>query len=130
PRCSRRPTSCRCAWSPKAWWTGCGSTIPTASPTRPATWRGRSGGGGRGAAHPDALADPAGYLARLREGGVERVWVEKILEAEEKLRDWPVSGTVGYEFLNDAAALFVDPAGEAIMTDLYRDLTGERRAFH
>jgi (1->4)-alpha-D-glucan 1-alpha-D-glucosylmutase len=80
--------------------------------------------------HPDGLADPAGYLARLREGGAERVWVEKILEAEEELRDWPVSGTVGYEFLNDAAALFVDPAGEAALTDLYRDLTGERREFH
>jgi (1->4)-alpha-D-glucan 1-alpha-D-glucosylmutase len=80
--------------------------------------------------HPDGLADPAGYLARLRDGGVERVWVEKILEAEEELRDWPVSGTVGYEFLNDAAALFVDPAGEATLTDLYRSLTGERRPFH
>ncbi|HEY2053715.1 MAG TPA: malto-oligosyltrehalose synthase [Solirubrobacterales bacterium] len=79
--------------------------------------------------HPDGLADPAGYPARLREGGVERVWVEKILEAEEELRDWPVSGTVGYEFLNDATALFVDPAGEAILTDLYRELTGERREF-
>jgi len=80
--------------------------------------------------HPDGLADPAGYLARLRHAGVERVWVEKILEAEEELRDWSVSGTVGYEFLNDAAALFVDPAGEATLTDLYRDLTGEQREFH
>jgi (1->4)-alpha-D-glucan 1-alpha-D-glucosylmutase len=80
--------------------------------------------------HPDGLADPAGYLARLRDRGVERVWVEKILEASEELRDWPVSGTVGYEFLNDAAALFVDPAGEAPLTDLYRSLTGERREFH
>jgi (1->4)-alpha-D-glucan 1-alpha-D-glucosylmutase len=80
--------------------------------------------------HPDGLADPAGYLARLRERGVERVWVEKILEANEELRDWPVSGTVGYEFLNDVAALFVDPAGEEILTDLYRDLTGEHREFH
>ncbi len=80
--------------------------------------------------HPDGLADPAGYLARLRERGAERVWVEKILEAEEELRDWPVSGTVGYEFLNDAAALFVDPAGEPTLTDLHRSLTGERREFH
>ncbi len=30
--------------------------------------------------HPDGLADPAGYLQRLRDGGVERVWVEKILD--------------------------------------------------
>ncbi len=80
--------------------------------------------------HPDGLADPAGYLARLREGGVERIWVEKILESSERLRDWPVTGTVGYEFLNDVAALFVDPAGEGTLTELYRDLTGERREFH
>jgi (1->4)-alpha-D-glucan 1-alpha-D-glucosylmutase len=80
--------------------------------------------------HPDGLADPAGYLERLREGGADSVWVEKILEANEELRDWPVAGTVGYEFLNDAAALFVDPAGEDALTELYRDLTGERRPFH
>jgi (1->4)-alpha-D-glucan 1-alpha-D-glucosylmutase len=68
--------------------------------------------------HPDGLADPAGYLTRLREAGVERVWVEKILHTNEALRDWPVEGTVGYEFLNDAAALFVDPAGEAALVRL------------
>lgn len=80
--------------------------------------------------HPDGLADPAGYLERLRAGGAERVWVEKILEAGEELRDWPVTGTVGYEFLNDVTALFVDPAGEAPLTALHAELTGERRPFH
>jgi (1->4)-alpha-D-glucan 1-alpha-D-glucosylmutase len=79
--------------------------------------------------HPDGLADPAGYLERLRRGGVEHVWVEKILEPGEELREWPVEGTVGYEFLNDAAALFVDPRGEAPFTALYEELTGERRSF-
>ena len=69
--------------------------------------------------HPDGLADPAGYLRRLRDEGVERVWVEKILDPGEPLRDWPVEGTVGYEFLNDAAALFVDPAGEEALTSLH-----------
>jgi (1->4)-alpha-D-glucan 1-alpha-D-glucosylmutase len=69
--------------------------------------------------HPDGLADPAGYLRRLRDEGVERVWVEKILDPGEPLRDWPVEGTVGYEFLNDAAALFVDPAGEEALTRLF-----------
>ena len=68
--------------------------------------------------HPDGLADPAGYLARLRAAGAQRVWVEKILHTGEELRDWPVEGTVGYEFLNDAAALFVDPAGEAALARL------------
>ena len=68
--------------------TACASTIPTASPT------------------------PRGYLGGLRDAGVEHVWVEKILEPGEELRDWPVEGTTGYEFLNDVEALFVDPGAE------------------
>src|SRR3954465_15910625 len=63
--------------------------------------------------HPDGLADPAGYLRRLREQGAPHVWVEKIVHPGEALRDWPVDGTVGYEFLNDAIALFVDPGAQA-----------------
>jgi (1->4)-alpha-D-glucan 1-alpha-D-glucosylmutase len=79
--------------------------------------------------HPDGLTDPAGYLRRLREAGVERVWVEKILGPEEDLRDWPVSGTVGYEFLNDACAVFVDPEGRAPLEALHAEFTGETRPF-
>ncbi|MCW3064691.1 MAG: treY [Solirubrobacterales bacterium] len=79
--------------------------------------------------HPDGLADPAGYLRRLRQGGARRVWVEKILERGEELRDWPVQGTVGYEFLNDAAGVFVDPAGERDLTDLWVELSGDARPF-
>ena len=75
--------------------------------------------------HPDGLADPAGYLERLRDGGAAHVWVEKILDPGEQLRDWPVEGTVGYEFLNDVAALFVDPAGEAPLTALWDELSGD-----
>jgi (1->4)-alpha-D-glucan 1-alpha-D-glucosylmutase len=79
--------------------------------------------------HPDGLADPAGYLERLRDAGVELVWVEKILDPGERLRDWPVQGTVGYEFLNDVCALFVDPAGEAPLTRLWTELCGDARPF-
>jgi (1->4)-alpha-D-glucan 1-alpha-D-glucosylmutase len=75
--------------------------------------------------HPDGLADPRGYLERLRGS----VWVEKILEPGESLRDWPVEGTTGYEFANDVTALFVDPAGEEPLTSLYEELTGETRSF-
>jgi len=79
--------------------------------------------------HPDGLADPAGYLERLRDGGAGHVWVEKILDPGERLRDWPVEGTVGYEFLNDACALFVDPAGEEPLTELWIELCGDARPF-
>jgi (1->4)-alpha-D-glucan 1-alpha-D-glucosylmutase len=79
--------------------------------------------------HPDGLADPAGYLERLAAAGAEHVWVEKILHPGETLRDWPVEGTVGYEFLNDVQGLFVDPAGEAPLTELWRELSGDARSF-
>ena len=79
--------------------------------------------------HPDGLASPARYVERLAEAGVPHVWVEKILEHGERLRDWPVEGTTGYEFLNDATALFVDPAAEEELTACHEELTGERRPF-
>ena len=60
--------------------------------------------------HPDGLADPAGYFAAAARGRrAAAIWIEKILHPGEPLRDWPVDGTVGYEFLNDAQAAFVDP---------------------
>jgi (1->4)-alpha-D-glucan 1-alpha-D-glucosylmutase len=80
--------------------------------------------------HPDGLADPAGYLSRLRAEGVEHAWVEKILDPGEKLRPgWAVEGTVGYEFLNDLAALFVDPAGESALDALWIEISGDARPF-
>ena len=79
--------------------------------------------------HPDGLADPRGYLERLRAEGVRHVWVEKILEPGEHLRDWPVEGTTGYEFANDVTALLVDPAGEEPLTRWYEQSTGETRSF-
>jgi (1->4)-alpha-D-glucan 1-alpha-D-glucosylmutase len=79
--------------------------------------------------HPDGLADPARYFQRLRDGGATTVWVEKILEPSEPLREWPVTGTVGYEFLNDVCALFVDPAAEPAFTALWQEVSGDRRSF-
>ena len=61
--------------------------------------------------HVDGLADPAGYLKRLREavGPDLPILVEKILEADEALPpDWPVEGTTGYEFIAALARTFVD----------------------
>ena len=79
--------------------------------------------------HPDGLTDPLEYFQRLRDGGARTVWIEKILESSEHLRDWPVSGTVGYEFLNDVCGLFVDPRAETALTELWRSVSGEQRPF-
>lgn len=69
--------------------------------------------------HPDGLADPGGYLERLSalsEG--KPVWVEKILEGDERIPDWPVAGTTGYDALALIDRVFVDPAGEEALTAL------------
>ena len=77
--------------------------------------------------HPDGLADPGGYLDRLAEAtGGSWVVVEKILEPGEELPDdWATTGTTGYDALNRVLGLFVDPAGEAPLTELWTSATGD-----
>jgi (1->4)-alpha-D-glucan 1-alpha-D-glucosylmutase len=81
--------------------------------------------------HPDGLADPEGYLARLAEvTGGAWVVVEKILESGEALpADWQTAGTTGYDALNRVLGLFVDPAGEQPLTDLWVQETGSRLSY-
>lgn len=79
--------------------------------------------------HVDGLANPREYLDRLARAGISSVWVEKILEPGEQLRDWAVEGTTGYEFANDLTALFVDPRAEEPLTRLYEELTSDGRSF-
>ncbi|HEY3181383.1 MAG TPA: alpha-amylase family glycosyl hydrolase, partial [Gaiellaceae bacterium] len=79
--------------------------------------------------HPDGLADPTEYFERLAGEGVEHVWAEKIVEPGEDLREWPIEGTTGYEFLNEAMALFVNRDAEDAFTALYHELTGDTREF-
>jgi len=77
--------------------------------------------------HPDGLSDASEYFRRLRQAA-PHAWIvaEKILQPGETLpQSWDVAGTTGYDFLNLAGGLFVDPHGEASMNELYRDLTGE-----
>ncbi|MEV0260058.1 malto-oligosyltrehalose synthase [Streptomyces sp. NPDC050617] len=72
--------------------------------------------------HPDGLADPAGYLRRLR-GAARGRWtvVEKILGRGERLpADWPVAGTTGYDALAHIDGLFLDPEGVRELADVYR----------
>jgi (1->4)-alpha-D-glucan 1-alpha-D-glucosylmutase len=77
--------------------------------------------------HPDGLRDPVEYFHRLRTAAPEAwIVVEKILEPGEPLpTNWPVDGTTGYDFVNLAGGLFVDPAGEEPLTSIYKDATGE-----
>ncbi len=75
--------------------------------------------------HPDGLADPAAYFARLAERGPDAwVVVEKILEPGEPLRRWPVDGTTGYDALATVQQVLVDPAAENALTTVYGELTG------
>jgi len=51
--------------------------------------------------------------------------VEKILEPRESLpREWPVSGTTGYDFLHLANHVFIQPQNESRFTALYTKLLG------
>lgn len=89
--------------------------------------------------HPDGLYDPAKFFVQLQEH-IKRflpanfkcidskptrplyVLVEKILEPGESLiTDWPVSGTVGYEYLNLINNVFVNTEKEATMRKVYEN---------
>ena len=77
--------------------------------------------------HPDGLADPRQYFARLaRATGGAWVVAEKILEADEQIPpDWQVAGTTGYDALWRVQSLFVDPAGDRPLGALMEKLTGD-----
>jgi (1->4)-alpha-D-glucan 1-alpha-D-glucosylmutase len=81
--------------------------------------------------HPDGLRDPLQYFQRLRERAPKAYIVgEKILARGEFLRDsWPIQGTSGYDFLNMAAGLLVDPDGMRRLSKAYRNFTGESTDF-
>lgn len=79
--------------------------------------------------HPDGLADPRGYLARLADAtGDAWVVAEKILEGHEQLpEDWRCAGTTGYDTLLRVGGVFVDPSCRQPLTTLAQQLTGDRR---
>jgi (1->4)-alpha-D-glucan 1-alpha-D-glucosylmutase len=76
--------------------------------------------------HIDGLYHPMRYLQRLRSRAPEAyIVVEKILETGEPLKaGWPVQGTTGYDFLNQAGGLFVQGANREAMDGAYRRFTG------
>ena len=76
--------------------------------------------------HPDGLREPLEYFKRLRAllpSG--RIYVEKILENDERLKeDWPIDGSVGYEFLAKVNRLWMDDQRTDVLTATYSDFTG------
>jgi (1->4)-alpha-D-glucan 1-alpha-D-glucosylmutase len=88
--------------------------------------------------HIDGLFDPRGYCERLQReasraaptpNGPFYITIEKILAPHEALRDWPIAGTTGYDFIGQAGGLLIDQAGEQPLTEIYERFTGRRAAF-
>src|SRR5579859_3923 len=89
--------------------------------------------------HIDGLRDPLAYLNKLHErldtdetrtGTSSYVLVEKILERREGLpQDWPVSGTTGYDYLNQANGIFVNPDGAREIEQVYCNFIGRHQDF-
>ncbi|HEX6247469.1 MAG TPA: malto-oligosyltrehalose synthase [Nocardioidaceae bacterium] len=77
--------------------------------------------------HPDGLADPEGYLRQLREATRvgTGIWVEKILEGEERLpRSWPCDGTTGYDAMRAVTAALVDPEALPVLDEAWVEAGG------
>ena len=82
--------------------------------------------------HVDGLRQPAEYLQLLRHavGPETYIVVEKILEADESLpQAWAVEGTSGYDFAAGVNGLFVDPAGEGALDEVYAGVVEEPEAY-
>ncbi|WP_343550511.1 malto-oligosyltrehalose synthase [Pantoea sp.] len=79
--------------------------------------------------HVDGLADPQGYLQRLRNatGPDCYITVEKILAAGEQIpADWPVSGTTGYEFIAALSHALIDDTQIDSLHWAYEAAAGQR----
>ncbi|HVE21032.1 MAG TPA: malto-oligosyltrehalose synthase [Acidocella sp.] len=94
--------------------------------------------------HIDGLADPRGYARKLRRAmesagqkrppeaakGPPYIVVEKILNGRERLDpDWRTDGTTGYRFMDQVSAVLHDPAGEALLSALWTNITGRTADF-
>jgi (1->4)-alpha-D-glucan 1-alpha-D-glucosylmutase len=82
--------------------------------------------------HIDGLADPAQYCRRIQERAGPELYlvVEKILAAHEHVpADWPITGTTGYDALNQINGVFVATAAERGLDRVYRRFTGRDESF-
>ncbi|MFA5493737.1 MAG: malto-oligosyltrehalose synthase [Porticoccaceae bacterium] len=94
--------------------------------------------------HVDGLANPHAYCRKLRRR-INRllpqrsplpasepfpIYVEKIIGEGERLpADWGVTGTTGYEFMNQVSLLQHDPHGETPLAALWTGLSGRPADF-
>ena len=78
--------------------------------------------------HPDGLADPEGYLARLADAtGDAWVVVEKILEGNERLPDsWRCAGTTGYDALLRVQQVLTPAKGAEALDRLWAEAAPDR----
>ena len=79
--------------------------------------------------HIDGLADPQGYLQRLRSatGPDCYITVEKILaEGEQIPTEWPIAGTTGYEFIAALSHALIDDTQIDALHLAYEAATEER----
>ena len=93
--------------------------------------------------HPDGLYLPNEYFEKLERRcakalGVKRppdgpaiyLLAEKILSGAEQLRsDWPVHGTTGYDFMNEAIGVLVDSSAERALTTAFHKFIGHSLHF-
>ncbi|MBA3542858.1 MAG: malto-oligosyltrehalose synthase [Chthoniobacterales bacterium] len=93
--------------------------------------------------HPDGLYLPNDYFDKLQRRAAEALRVEppddlcaiylvveKILSGAEQLRgDWPLHGTTGYDFMNDAIGVLVDAGAERAITTAFEKFIGHALHF-
>ncbi|MGD6933043.1 MAG: malto-oligosyltrehalose synthase [Candidatus Bathyarchaeia archaeon] len=81
--------------------------------------------------HIDGLYNPDEYLQSLRQHAPKvYVIVEKILTDTENLPEsWPIQGSTGYDFINQANGLFVKQSNEALIDGIYKRFTGNPQTF-
>jgi (1->4)-alpha-D-glucan 1-alpha-D-glucosylmutase len=73
----------------------------------------------------EIAANPVSAIARRFP-----VVAEKILTGSEELpSDWPIDGTVGYEYLNVLNGLFIEPTAADAIAAIHAEFTGDRRPF-
>ena len=92
--------------------------------------------------HIDGLTDPRGYCESLSKALLQRrasrpedrrgapyIIVENILASNERMPDWPVAGTTGYDFMNEVSAVQHDNAGAQKLGAFWGEISGRSEDF-